>query len=101
MDEKQRLTEEYLKISLMEESAEICQALSKMWRFGPNTEFNGVSNIDHLVVEIADLLAIIDLLAKHKIIPQPLGEKMFTLKKAKTTRLKDYLERYINQHLKQ
>jgi NTP pyrophosphatase (non-canonical NTP hydrolase) len=67
MDKKQ--VKEVLCIA-QEECAEVTQAISKIFRFGwdschPET---GVTNKDHLEVEIGDLQAMIDILIEKSII---------------------------------
>jgi NTP pyrophosphatase (non-canonical NTP hydrolase) len=67
MDKKQ--VKEVLCIA-QEECAEVTQAISKIFRFGwdschPET---GISNKDHLEVEIGDLQAMIDILIEKSII---------------------------------
>lgn len=45
-----------------EECAEVIQAISKIFRFGIHTTWNGETNLDHLIEEIGDLKAMIHLL---------------------------------------
>jgi NTP pyrophosphatase (non-canonical NTP hydrolase) len=45
-----------------EECAEVIQAISKIFRFGLDTEWNGETNREHLIEEIGDLKAMIHLL---------------------------------------
>jgi NTP pyrophosphatase (non-canonical NTP hydrolase) len=47
---------------LQEECAEVTQAISKVFRFGVNDEYKGVTNKQHLEEEIGDLMCMIDLL---------------------------------------
>jgi NTP pyrophosphatase (non-canonical NTP hydrolase) len=53
--------EEILLIT-QEECAEVTQAISKVFRFGMEDTFNGVSNREHLEEELGDLMCMIDLL---------------------------------------
>jgi NTP pyrophosphatase (non-canonical NTP hydrolase) len=53
--------EEILLIT-QEECAEVTQAISKVFRFGMEDTFNGISNREHLEEEVGDLLCMIDLL---------------------------------------
>ena len=39
-----------------EECAEVTQAISKVFRFGMDDEYNGVTNREHLEEELGDLL---------------------------------------------
>ena len=51
-----------------EECAEVIQAISKVFRFGMDAEYNSVTNREHLEEEVGDLLCMIDLLIEHDII---------------------------------
>jgi NTP pyrophosphatase (non-canonical NTP hydrolase) len=66
-----KLTEEKIKEILLitqEECAEIIQAISKSFRFGVHTVYNGVSNKEHLEEEIGDFLCMLDLLIDNGIV---------------------------------
>ena len=68
-----KLTEEKIKEILLitqEECAEIIQAISKAFRFGVNTVYNGVSNKEHLEEEIGDFLCMLDLLIDNEIVSE-------------------------------
>jgi NTP pyrophosphatase (non-canonical NTP hydrolase) len=45
-----------------EECAEVTQAISKVFRFGMDDEFNNQTNREHLEEELGDLMCMIDLL---------------------------------------
>ena len=49
---------------LQEECAEVIQAVSKINRFGRDTEWQGVTNKEHLAVELGDLIAVIKILVE-------------------------------------
>lgn len=49
---------------LQEECAEVIQAISKINRFGLESEWQGVTNKQALITEIGDVLALIDVLMK-------------------------------------
>ena len=49
---------------LQEEAGELTQAISKCFRFGKDSEWNGVSNLQRLESEIGDVLAMIDILVE-------------------------------------
>ena len=51
-----------------EECAEVIQAISKIFRFGIDTEWKGETNRQHLEEEIGDLQAMINLLIEHKVV---------------------------------
>lgn len=58
-----RDTKEVMAI-LQEECAEVVQAVSKINRFGLNSEWQGVTNKQALVTEIGDVLAVIQILVE-------------------------------------
>lgn len=51
-----------------EECSEVIQAISKIFRFGIDTEWQGETNREHLEEEIGDLQAMINLLIEHKVV---------------------------------
>lgn len=51
-----------------EECAEVTQAISKVFRFGFDSEYNGKNNREHLEEEIGDLVCMIDLMREHGLI---------------------------------
>jgi len=53
-----------------EECAEVVQAISKCFRFGPNDEYNGVTNKQRLEEEVGDLLCMIRLMMNQGIIDE-------------------------------
>jgi NTP pyrophosphatase (non-canonical NTP hydrolase) len=53
-----------------EECAEVTQAISKVFRFGFDSEHNGVSNHAHLAEEVGDLMCMIDLMIEHGIVSE-------------------------------
>ena len=59
-----QINEQHKEILLItqEECAEVTQAISKVFRFGMEDHYNGVSNREHLEEEIGDLMCMIDLL---------------------------------------
>lgn len=82
-------TREILLI-LQEECAEVIQAISKCFRFGPDQMKPGKerTNINMLQEELGDLLAMIDLLAKENVGVTHLG--MMFCKDAKFQKLKQW-----------
>jgi NTP pyrophosphatase (non-canonical NTP hydrolase) len=59
-----QMNEENQEILLItqEECAEVTQAISKVFRFGMEDEFEGQTNREHLEEELGDLMCMIDLL---------------------------------------
>lgn len=53
---------------LMEEAAEIIQAISKIFRFGLKTEWKGETNQEHLEEELGDLLCMVEILESQGVI---------------------------------
>lgn len=82
-------TKEILLI-LQEECAEVTQAISKCFRFGPDQIKPGKNrtNINMLQEELGDLLAMIDLLVKQDIGVNEKG--LEKAKRAKTEKLKEW-----------
>ena len=82
-------TREILLI-LQEECAEVTQAVSKCFRFGPDQMMEGmnVTNMERLQKEIGDLQAMIELLVDNKVGVTTQGLK--EAKKAKFQKLKQW-----------
>jgi len=53
-----------------EECAEVTQAISKVFRFGADDFFKGLSNRQHLEEEVGDLMCMIDLLIDSGIVSE-------------------------------
>ena len=53
-----------------EECAEVVQAISKCFRFGPNDEYNGLTNKQRLEEEVGDLLCMIRLMMNQGVIDE-------------------------------
>ena len=64
MNEKQK---EVMLIA-QEECAEVIQAISKCFRFGPDDEYNGLTNKQRLEEEVGDLMCMLELMQQHGII---------------------------------
>ena len=54
--------EREILLILQEESAEVIQAVSKVFRFGYDSVWNGQSNKEHLEEEIGDYLAMVQIM---------------------------------------
>ena len=78
--------QEILRIT-QEECAEVIQAVSKIFRFGFDTEWNGETNREHLEEEVGDLLAMIYILQSANIINE---EKVIEASEAKIEKLKKW-----------
>jgi NTP pyrophosphatase (non-canonical NTP hydrolase) len=60
--------EKEILLITQEECAEVTQAISKVFRFGADDFFKGISNRQHLEEEIGDLMCMIDLLIDNGIV---------------------------------
>lgn len=81
MDKK---TKEIMCI-LQEECAEVTQAISKCFRFGLDNFKPGkeLTNLQHLEVELGDLLAMVDILIENSVISKTVVERATEAKKEK------------------
>jgi NTP pyrophosphatase (non-canonical NTP hydrolase) len=78
---------------LQEECAEVIQAVSKIYRFGLNNSWDGITNKQSLVTEIGDVLALIDILVTEtdiNISEEEIKEAVYNKKE----KLKEFLPRY-------
>ena len=82
MNEKQK---EVMLIA-QEECAEVVQAISKCFRFGPDDEYNGQSNKQRLEEEVGDLLCMIRLMMNQGIIDENNVNKASVQKQIKLER---------------
>lgn len=72
---------------LGEECSEVVQAISKANRFGFDTKFeSNLTNAEKISYEIADLVAVYEMLVDHNIIPK-YDDKLKQLKKDKVINL--------------
>ena len=62
--------EKEIMLIAQEECAEVTQAISKCFRFGFDSEYNGKTNHQRLTEEVGDLLCMIHLMIEKKIIPE-------------------------------
>lgn len=62
--ERMEITQKHSEIMdvTQEECAEVIQAISKIRRFGLESEHNGVTNKEHLEEEVGDLMCMLNLL---------------------------------------
>ncbi len=63
-------SEKQILLICQEECAEVTQAISKVFRFGYDSEYNGRTNQQRLTEEVGDLLAMIDLMFEAGIIDE-------------------------------
>ena len=63
-------TNKEILLITQEECAEVTQAISKVFRFGMNGSYNGVTNKDHLEEELGDLLCMIELLIASEMVDE-------------------------------
>lgn len=84
-------------VILVEECSEVIQAISKIHRWGPSSDNNGnnlLTNIDHLIVELGDLTAMIDIVANQLGIDPQLIKHHAQLKKIKLHQNSKHLTHY-------
>lgn len=84
---------EYLLTCLQEECAEIIQAASKYIRFGRDSTYNGQypdTNEDHLIKELSDAVAIMELMQEEDVIFMGFDSNRVDAKKIK---VKEFRER--------
>ena len=82
MNEKQK---EVMLIA-QEECAEVVQAISKCFRFGPDDEYNGLTNKQRLEEEVGDLLCMIRLMMNQGMIDENNVNKASVQKQIKLER---------------
>jgi len=75
--------EKEIMLICQEECAEVTQAISKVFRFGFDSEYNGKTNHQRLIEEVGDLLCMINLLIEKEIIPEMATYKASFEKRAK------------------
>ena len=63
-------SEKQILLICQEECAEVTQAISKVFRFGYDSEYNDRTNRQRLTEEVGDLLAMIDLMFEAGIIDE-------------------------------
>ena len=63
-------SEKQILLICQEECAEVTQAISKVFRFGYDSEYNGRTNQQRLTEEVGDLLCMIDLMVELKIVDE-------------------------------
>ena len=61
-------SEKEIMLITQEECAEVTQAISKVFRFGFDSEYNGRTNKERLEEEIGDLMCMLQLMADRDII---------------------------------
>lgn len=61
-------SEQEIMLIAQEECAEVTQAISKVFRFGFDSEYNGRTNKERLTEEVGDLLCMIELMMSKNII---------------------------------
>ncbi len=76
-------SEKQILLICQEECAEVTQAISKVFRFGYDSEYNGRTNQQRLTEEIGDLLAMIDLMFEAGIIDESSTNMAASQKKIK------------------
>ncbi len=76
-------SEKQILLICQEECAEVTQAISKVFRFGYDSEYNDRTNRQRLTEEVGDLLAMIDLMVESGIVDEAAIEMASAQKKIK------------------
>jgi NTP pyrophosphatase (non-canonical NTP hydrolase) len=76
-------SEKQILLICQEECAEVTQAISKVFRFGIDAEYNGRTNYQRLTEEVGDLICMIDLMIEKNIIDEFAVQNAASLKRNK------------------
>ena len=76
-------TQKEVMLICQEECAEVTQAISKCFRFGFDSEYNGRTNLQRLTEEVGDLLCMINLMIEKGVIEETPTYKALYAKRAK------------------
>lgn len=87
---------EEIMLILQEECAEVTQAVSKVFRFGIDAEYNNATNRQRLTEELGDLLAMITLCHDYDIVDY---EQVMMAKAAKLDKLKQWSTIYETENI--
>jgi len=85
-----------IMLILQEECAEVTQAVSKVFRFGVDAEYNNATNRQRLTEELGDLLAMITLCHDFGIVDL---EQVMIAKAAKLDKLKKWSTIYETENI--
>ena len=88
MDDKQK----QIMLIAQEECAEVIQAISKVFRFGENDEYNGQTNQQRLEEEAGDLMCMIQLMIEKGIINESNVNKASLQKRIKLEKWSNIFE---------
>jgi NTP pyrophosphatase (non-canonical NTP hydrolase) len=88
--------QEEIMLILQEECAEVTQAVSKVFRFGVDAEYNNATNRQRLTEELGDLLAMITLCHDFGIVDL---EQVMIAKAAKLDKLKKWSTIYETENI--
>ena len=88
--------QEEIMLILQEECAEVTQAVSKVFRFGVDAEYNNATNRQRLTEELGDLLAMITLCHDFGIVD---FEQVMVAKAAKLDKLKKWSTIYETENI--
>jgi NTP pyrophosphatase (non-canonical NTP hydrolase) len=82
-------TQKEVMLICQEECAEVTQAISKCFRFGFDSEYDGRTNLDRLTQEAGDLLCMIQLLSEKGIVNETTMYRASLAKRAKLEKWSD------------
>lgn len=81
-----------------EECAEVTQAISKVFRFGFDSEYAGKTNHQRLTEEVGDLLCMIDLMMELKIVDESAVYKASLDKRTKLSKWSNIFDKEPELH---
>jgi NTP pyrophosphatase (non-canonical NTP hydrolase) len=85
-------SEKQIMLIAQEECAEVIQAISKVFRFGIEAEYNGRTNKQRLTEEVGDLICMIELMVDKNIIDEFAIQKAAMLKRNKLEKWSDVFD---------
>ena len=85
-----------IMLILQEECAEVTQAVSKVFRFGIDAEYNNATNRQRLTEELGDLLAMITLCHSHGIVK---FDELMIAQESKLSKLKKWSTIYETENI--
>ena len=85
-------SEKQILLICQEECAEVTQAISKVFRFGYDSEYNGRTNQQRLTEEVGDLLCMIDLMIEKGILNNAAVMQASLKKRSKLEQWSDIFE---------
>jgi NTP pyrophosphatase (non-canonical NTP hydrolase) len=86
-------SEKQILLICQEECAEVTQAISKVFRFGMDSEYNGRTNYQRLTEEVGDLLCMIGLMMETGMVDENAVERAASQKRKKLEQWSDIFDK--------